>query len=181
MSKKKPGSGGELKVIGISIHRRTSVKEGTLGAPLRLDLSVEVENSSEHPLHVWATPKSHAYDAATHVLSVGLAEPTQELRPHIKMLSDHPRSPTLVVVNAGSRVKIKVDAPATFRGRSSVEGLAWEDKPIGQIARVDLRVQYAPAAIQYRSGESASDFRTRLRQHGDVVQAVITPTTETEK
>jgi hypothetical protein len=180
MSKKKPGSGG-LKVIGIAIHRRTSVKEGTLGTLLRLELSVEVENSSDHPLYVWATPKSHAYDAATHVLSVGLAEPTQELPPHIKMLSDHPRSPTLVVVNAGSRAKIKVDAPATVRGPSSVEGLAWEDKPIGQIDRVDLRVQYAPAAIHYRSGESASDFRTRLRQHGDVVQAVITPTTGTEK
>jgi hypothetical protein len=181
MPKKKPDTSDKLTILGISIGRPASVTEAAGGTPLRLDLSVEVENTTDQPLHVWATRKGYNYDAATQVLSVQLAESTQELPPTIKMISNHPRIPTQVVVNAKSRTTIKVPVPATIRRPGTGQGGAWVEEPIGQIARVDIQVQYAPEPIQYRPGENASDLRKRLREHGDVVQAVITPTTETEK
>src|SRR5207244_1382740 len=79
-----------LRILGVSIRRAPPLTEG---APATLHLGVEVENAGDQPLHVWASCKEYAYDPATHVLSVDLAEPTRQLPTYIKMISDHPRAP----------------------------------------------------------------------------------------
>lgn len=169
-----------LKLHGIAIRRTTSAVEGAVGALVRLDLSVEVENTTDKPLHVWATRKDYAYDPATHVLTVYLAEPTRELPPYIKMISDHPRTPTQVVVNPQSRATIKVPVPPKINRPGPAGGPTWVEEPIGRIDHVDIHIQQGTEPIEYRRGENPADFRKRLREHGGVVQGRITPT-ETEK
>jgi hypothetical protein len=167
-----------LKILGVSIRRAPPATET---APPILNLGVDVENPSDRPLHVWASCKEYAYDPATRVLSVDLAEPIRQLPPYIKMISDHPRAPLQVVVNPKSRATIKVMVPAKVNRPGPAGGPAWVEDPIGQIDRVQLRVQDATEPIQHRAGESPTDFRQRLLEHGEVVQAEITPTSEKEK
>jgi hypothetical protein len=182
MSKKRPKmSDKPLKIIGITISRASTVSDIARGAPPRLNLAVEVENQGDRPLHVWADCRARKYDASTHVLSLQLAEPVLTLPPHIKMLSDHPRLPTQVAVNAKSRFTIKLQLPGTVRRLTPGQGLgrSFTDDPIGPIDQVEIAVQFATAPIQYLGREAPADFRTRLRAHGDVVRATITPTAGT--
>ena len=167
-----------LKILGVSIRRAPPATEAALAT---LNLGVEVENPSDQPLHVWASCKEYAYDPATQVLSVDLAEPTRQLPPHIRMISDHPRAPLQVVVNPKSRATIRVLVPAKVNRPGPAGGPAWVEDPIGQIGRVQIRVQHATEPIHHRAGEPSPDFRQRMREHGVVVQAEITPTTEKEK
>jgi hypothetical protein len=168
-----------LKLLGIVIHRTTSAVEGAAGALVRLDLSVEVENTSDNPLHVWASRRDYGYDPATRVLTVYLAEPTRELPPYIKMISDHPRVPAQVVANPKSRATIKVPIPPKINRPGPPGGPTWVEEPIGRIDHVDIHIQQGTEPIEYRRGENPADFRMRLRAHGGVVQGIITPT-ETE-
>lgn len=183
MSKKRPKkmNDAQLKVVGITIGRSASVSEIARGIPPRLNLTVEVENQGDSPLFVWADCRGRKYEAATHTLSLQLAEPVITLPPHIKIISDHPRLPIQTPVEARSLGRIKLQIPGTVRRLTPGQGLgrSFVDDPIGPIDRVEIAIQYAPEAIQYQLGEAAPDFRARLRAHGDVVRATITPTAGT--
>jgi hypothetical protein len=167
-----------LRILGVSIHR---APPATATAPATLNLGVDVENPGNQPLYVWASCKEYSYDPATHVLSVDLAEPTRQLPSYIKMISDHPRAPAQVVVNPKSRATIKVLVPGKVNRPGPPGGPAWVEDPIGQIDRVQIRVQNAAEPIQHRAGESPTAFRQRLREHGETVQAEVTPSAEKEK
>jgi len=183
MSKKRPKkmSDAQLKVVGIAIGRSASVSEIARGTPPRLNLTVEVENQGDSPLFVWADCRARKYESATHTLSVQLAEPIITLPPHIKIISDHPRLPVQVAVEARSRGKIKLQIPGTVRRLTPGQGLgrSFVDEPMGPVDRVEIAIQYATETIQYQLGEAAPDFRKRLRAHGNVVRATITPTAGT--
>jgi hypothetical protein len=167
-----------LKIIGITIGRVALVSDVARGAPPRLNLAIEVENQGDTQLHVWADCRGRKYDASTHVLTLQFAELVSTLPPYIKMLSDHPRLPMQVVVNAKSRYTIKLQLPGTVRRLTPGQGLgrSFVDEPIGPIDQVEIAVQYATEPIQYQRGEAPADFRKRLRAHGDIVRASITPT-----
>jgi len=184
MSKKKPiASDKPLKILSTGISRSASVSDVARGAPPRLDLTVEVENPSDQPLHVWTDQRAYNYDPTTHVLSVQLAEPEDTLPPNITMLSDHPRVPTQIVVNPKGRAKINLQIPGIIRRLTPGQGAgrSFVEEPIGQVDRVDLQIQHSTEAVQYERGKSGADFRKRLRGHGEVVRATVTPTTETQK
>jgi hypothetical protein len=170
-----------LKIIGITIGRVALVSDMARGAPPRMNLAIEVENQGDRPLHVWTDCRARKYDASTHVLALELAELVRTLPPHIKMLSDHPRLPMQVAVNAKSRYTIKLQLPGTVRRLTPGQGLgrSFVDEPIGPIDRVEIAVQYATEPIQYQPREAPADFRKRLRAHGDIVRASITPTLAT--
>jgi hypothetical protein len=171
------------KVIGISVAHPTSrfeaeaVEGGKEGA---LQLSIEIENPNDDPIHVWASRRSYEYDAATHVLTLHLAETAENLPPGIQIISQHPRTPVQVAVNGKSRVRIKVPVPAVFRRRVPSRGLgmSFVEEPIRQIDRVVVHMQHANEPIKSRVGESPSEFRQRLKAHGDVVRAEIVPTAD---
>jgi hypothetical protein len=179
--RKKPMTSDKLlKIHGVAISR-PPLAEAEPGARAMLNLGVDVENPGDQPMYVWTTCKEYAYDPATHVLTLDLAEPTRELPPYIKMISDHPRAPVLVVVSPKSRATIKVQIPAKVNRPGPKGGPTWFEDPIGRIDRVVVRLQHAAEPIQHRAGESSPDFRKRLREHGDVVRAEITPSAEKEK
>jgi hypothetical protein len=169
------------KIHGVAISRTSQAAEAATGARATLNLGIDVENPGDKPLYVWATTKDYAYDPATRVLSVDLAEPVKQLPPYIKMISDHPRAPAQVVVNPKSRATIKVQIPAKVNRPGPPGGPTWVEDPIGPIDRVDVRLQHATEPIHHRAGEPPPEFRKRLREHGDVVRAEITPATEKEK
>ena len=89
-------SAEQLKVAGIGVKRTATVSEVARGAPPRLNLTVEVENPANVSIYVWASVRAFDYDPATHVLSVHLEERTRELPKGIKVISEHPRTPTQV-------------------------------------------------------------------------------------
>jgi hypothetical protein len=169
-----------LRVVGITIGRSASVSDVARGIPPRLNLTVEVENQGQSPLFVWAECRARSYDASKHVLTVQLAEPVIERPPHIKIISDHPRVPTQVEVEAKSRTKIKLRLPGTVRRLTPGQGLgrSFVDEPVGPIDRVEIRLQYATEPIQNQPGEVSTDLRKRLKAHGDVLQASIEPIAE---
>jgi hypothetical protein len=113
---------------------------------------------------------------------VQLAEPVVSLPPNIKMISNHVHTPRQAVVESKSRATIEVRVPASTRRLTPGQGLGrtWVEDPIGQIDRVEINIQYAATPAEYRVGEDPSDFRERLRAHGDVLTAEITPTIEKE-
>jgi hypothetical protein len=184
MRKKQKMSNEQLKIVGTVIQRPTAVSEAETarGVQELLHLSIEVENPSDKPLHVWASRRAYDYDASSHVLSIYLTEHTPDPPPGIKMISDHPRTPVQVVVNAKSRARIKVPVPAIIRRRVPGEGLgmAFVEEPIEQIERVDLHIQYATEPIQSGDQESPAEHRKRLKAHGKVVKTTITPTERKE-
>jgi hypothetical protein len=174
-----------LKIIGTKIRRPLPVAEADAARGVRehLHLSVQVENPGEKPLYVWSSLRAYDYDAATHVLSIYLTEHTPPLPPGIKMISDHPRTPTLVMVDAKSRGTLDVPVPTTIRRRVPGQGLgmAFVEEPIGQIDRVELHIQNAPKPVEEITKESPVEHRKRLQAHGDVVRATITPTGQKER
>lgn len=174
-----------LKIVGTEIRRPppAAKAETAYGVQERLHLSVQVDNPTDKPLHVWSSRRAYDYDAATHVLSIYLTEHTPPLPPGIRMISDHPRTPTLVLVNAKSRGTLDVPVPLTIRRRVPGEGLGMHfvEEPIGQIDKVDLHIQYATEPLQDRPKEDPTEHHKRLQAHGQVVQATITPTGQKER
>jgi hypothetical protein len=180
MSKKQSKQSKQLKIMGATIQRPAPVyeAEAARGVQEQLRLAVEVENPSDKPLHVWASRRAYDYDATTHVLTLYLTEHTPELPPGITIISNHPRTPVQVEVGAKSRATLDVAVPTIIRRRVPGEGLgmSFVEEPIGPIDRVDLHIQSASERVEYLVGESPAEYRARLRTHGDVVQATITPT-----
>jgi hypothetical protein len=174
-----------LKIVGTMIHSPVPVAEAQAerGVQEQLQVSIEVENPNDKPLHVWASRRAYDYDASTHVLSIHLAETPPALPPGIQMLSDHPRTPVQVAVNPKSRATIKVPIPATIRRRVPGAGLgmSFVEEPIGQIDKVDLQVQYADEPARHIPKESPIQHRKRLMKHGQVAVATITPTKPTKQ
>ena len=166
-----------LTILGAVIHRplRAPVATAPAGTPEPLQLAVEVENPSDVPLHVWASRRAYDFDASTHVLTIYLTEHIPPLPPGIELISNHPRTPVLVVVNPKSRIKIKVQVPAVFRRRvaGTAQGKGFVEEPIKQIERVDLHIQHATEPIKSRVGESPAKFRERLRGHGSIARANV--------
>jgi len=185
----------QLKILGAAVRRpapvaqartaqaQTGEAETARSVPEQRHLFVEVENPNDKPIHVWAGPSTYDYDSSSHVLTMHLAEHTPSLPPGITMISNHPRTPAQVTVNAKSRVKIKVPVPAVVRRRVPGKGLgmSFVEEPIGEIERVDLHVQYADEPLQQPAKESPDEHRKRLQAHGQVVRATIKPTPSTEK
>jgi len=138
----------------------------------RLHVLIEVENVGAAPLHVWSARRGFAFDSATGVLTLDLAEPDRELPPGIKMISDHPSVPSQMIVEPGERATIDVPVPTSIRRRVPGEGLgmSFVEEPIENVRKLDLRLQYADVPFQQIIGESPSDMRGRLREHGTVVR-----------
>jgi len=169
----------ELAIIGAEIF---SPAAGATPGVRELYVSVDVENSGDEPLHVWTSRRAYDYDASTHTLTLYLTEHTPALRPGVEMISDHPRTPTLVVVDANSHGTLNVPVPTAIRRRAPGAGLgmSFVEEPIRKIERVDLHIQTAPEPLQYISNENPTEYRKRLLAYGDVVQATITLTAQKE-
>jgi len=169
-----------LQIIGTEIlpPLRTVVAATTGGAPGQMQVSVEVANPNDEPLHVWSSQRAYDYDAATHKLTLYLTDHTPPLPPGIQMLSDHPRTPVLVEVGARSRNTLEVLIPTTIRRRVPGTGLgmSFVEEPIGPIDQVELHIQSSTEPLQHRAKENPPEHRQRLLEHGDVVQATIIPT-----
>jgi hypothetical protein len=184
MTKKKVGeSETKLRVLGVSIQRPASVPASSREGLALLEVAIEVENASDQALYVWTTRREYSYDAAKHLLTVRLAEPPESLPPNVKILSDHASTPGQALVEAGTRVTIEVPVPAFTRRLTPGKGLGqtFAEDPIGAIDKVELYVQFGATPIKYRTREQPSDFRSRLRAHGEVVTATLTPTFDKEK
>lgn len=173
-----------LKIAGAAIRRPPQVREalaaGEAAEPMQL--AVAVENPGDKPLHVWASRRHYDYDPASRVLTVYLTEHTPSPPPGIKIISDHPRTPAQVMVDAKGRATLDVIVPATIRRAvpGTGLGLKFVEEPIGPVDRVDLHIQSATEPIEPKSGESPEQHRNRLRQHGEVARANITPTERKE-
>jgi hypothetical protein len=168
----------QLKVAGVQVRHPTSEARAAGGIEGWLDLSVEVENPTAAPLHVWASHSGYDYDPATKLLTVHMSQQPLVVPPGIIMLSDHPVMPDQIEVAAKSTAKIRVRFPAHIRRAAGpLEGAGWVEVPIGEIAKVAVDVQSASTPAEPpKAHETGSEFRARLAAHGDVVQAQITPT-----
>jgi hypothetical protein len=181
---KKPMPAKDLQFLGSEIRRPMPLLKAEAGRGVQEPLlSIEVENPSDKPVHVWASRRAYDYDAATHVLTLYLTEHTPPPPPAIKMISDHPRNPVQVEVKPKSRATIDVQVPGVIRRRVPGKGLgmAFVEEPIEQVERVDIHIQYADEPIRHIVDESPADHRTRLRAHGRVVQTTLTPTEKKEE
>jgi hypothetical protein len=170
---------GEMTIVSAEIRWPSTVTkaEAAGGVQGQRHLFVEVANPNDEQVHVWSSRRAYDYDASTHTLALYLTEHTPPLPPGIRMISDHPRTPTLVAVNGNSHGTLQVPVPATIRRRVPGAGLgiSFVEEPIGQIERVELYIQYATEPLQDHAEESPVEHRKRLLAHGDVARAVIKP------
>lgn len=170
-----------LKITGAEIRRPAAAVQAQPGvaaaAAPPLEIAVALENPADQPRHVWSAPRAYDYDAASGVLALYLTELTPPPPPGIQIISDHPRTPPQVVIDAHGRMTLKVALAPTIRRLVPGGGLgmSFVEEPIGPVSRVELHVQFAAEPFgPGRSGESPEQFRQRLRQHGEVARATIT-------
>ena len=164
-----------LKLVGVRVEppARETLAGGAVQA--RLNVTVEVENETTTPLYAWSSERGYEYDRASKVLTLHLSEQPRVLPPGVIMISDHPRKPAQVEVPPNSRISVTVQVPAFVR-RAAEGGTGWVEEPIGEIVRVDVDLQYGTAPIENaRPHETSEQFRLRMRESGDVVQAKLTP------
>jgi hypothetical protein len=169
-----------LQIIGTEIlPPLRAVAAGQARGPReQMQVSVEVANPNNEPLHVWSTQRSYGYDPSTRTLTLYLTEHTPPVPPGIRMISDHPVTPSVVEVAPNSRSTIEVLVPTTIRRRVPGTGLgmSFVEEPIGQIDQVHLHVQSATQPLQDHAKENPPEHRRRLLEHGNVVRATVTPT-----
>jgi hypothetical protein len=165
-----------LNLVGVRVEppAREAIAGGA-AAGARLNVIVEVENQTTAPLYAWSSERGYDYDAASKVLTLHLSEQPRVLPPGIILISDHPRAPAQVEVAPNSRTSIRVQLPAVVR-RAAAGGTGWVEEPIGEIAQIDVDLQYGTAPIESaRPHETSAQFRSRMREHGDVARATLTP------
>jgi hypothetical protein len=164
-----------LKLLSAQVEHPTEAVRAARGVHARLAVTVEVENQDTAPLFVWASPRGYDYDAQSKVLTLHLSEQPPAARPGIIIISQHPRAPAQVEVAPGSRAQVKVEIPPVTRS-AAPDGQGWVEHPIGEVTRVDVDVQHAPAPFKpTEEHEDAEAFRARMLQHGQVVQARLRP------
>lgn len=147
-----------------------------------LHIAVEVDNPGDQTLHVWVTRRAYEYDPASGALTVYLTEHTPPPPPGIEMISNHPRTPLQVPVEAHARATLDVLVPSTIRRRLPNPGLgiAFVEEPIGPVAHIALHIQAATEPIGPIRDEKPDQYRERLCRHGEVARATITPTEQKE-
>jgi hypothetical protein len=171
----------ELRILGTEMLEPVVAPRAEGTAP-ELRFLVQVENPGDESLYVWASRRGYDYDPATRVLTVYLTDHKPDPPPGIVIISKHPRTPAQVVVEPGRQAAIEVLVPAVIRRRVPGTGLgmSFVEEPIGPVERIDLHVQYANAPLQSRVGETPDEHQQRLRAHGQVMRATITPTRSKE-
>lgn len=172
----------DLQILSVTIFPSSPVSEEDAARHVREQLRVliEVGNSGDVPVHVWSARQAYDFDAATGVLTLYLAEPDRALPPAIKVISDHPRVPSQIIVEPGGNATIDVPVPTSVRRRTPATGLgmSFTEEPIANIRKSTVRIQYAEVPFQHIIGESASDARERLQAHGGVVEKTVSPVVE---
>jgi hypothetical protein len=169
-----------LKITGAELRRPAPPVQAQPGAPAAappLEIAIALENPADQPRHVWSAPRAYDYEAASGVLALYLTELAPPPPPGIEIISDHPRTPPQVVIDAHGRMTLKVALAPTIRRLvpSSGLGMSFVEEPIGPVSRVELHVQFAAEPFgPSQSGESPEQFRQRLRQHGEIARATIT-------
>ena len=167
----------DLKILSATVSPPEPVSEEDAERHVRerLHVLIEVKNESAAPLHVWSDRRGYDFDVATGVLSLQLAEPSEELPPGIEMISDHPRAPSQVIIEPGAEATIDVPVPTTVRHRTPGEGMgmSFAEESIDRIRRIEISIQYADVPFQAIIGESPADMRVRLREHGAVARKTV--------
>ncbi len=171
-----------VKIAGVVIRRPTPPAEAAPLAPAPqrepIHLAVEVQNPNNSPLYVWASRRAYDYDPATHVLTLYLTEHTPPLPPGIVLISNHPRMPDLVQVQANGSTTLDLSVPPVIRRLVPGTGLgtSFVEEPIDQIDRVELHIQSSTQPLEDLGQVSPEEHRERLLTHGQVTQKTIKPT-----
>lgn len=140
-----------------------------------LQVSVEVENPGDAPLHVWSNVRAYEYDASKKKLTVHLTQYEPQVPPEIRLLSHHPQVPQQAVVDPGARRTLNLRVPAVIRRRVPGEGMGMHfvEEAIGPVDEIEVRIQYSPEPVTAPPGENPDDLQKRLRDAGESVQSVI--------
>jgi len=147
-----------------------------VSAPGQRQLVIELENSTDAPLHVWSSPSAYDWEPDTGELSLHLDEPEEAVPPGITLISHHPRTPAQEAVPANSRATVTIDVPAMIRRRVSGDGLGVRavEEPVGDVRSIRLKMRYADAPFESSTvDESPQQHRDRLSTQGNVVDRVI--------
>jgi hypothetical protein len=167
-----------LKIIGVSIKRPPPGEVGASGSPPQLNLSIEIENPNDEPLHVCSDRRAYDYDSSVGVLTLHLTEQIPDLPPGIKRISNHHRKPAQVIVAANSRAAIDLLVPEIARRAvpGGSLGMDFIEKRVEQIEQVDVRVQFSSEPMQRLVPRNPPDEPERSRANVSIVQATIKPT-----
>jgi hypothetical protein len=168
-----------LQIVGVQISRRS--RTSLAGGRVRpwLNLSVELENRGDAPVHVWSSDRGYTYDFSTHVLSVHLAEVPLNLPQGVSLRSAHYTPPPQIAIAPKSGTTLTLSIPGFVREFVSGKepGGGWEEEQIGVIDEVAFDLQYGTATVEsIRVSESYSEFRERLLAYGTAVHVKIAPT-----
>jgi hypothetical protein len=171
----------EIQIRAVSLRPPAAVPESDAdqGQRERLVVAVEVKSTADRPLHVWTSRRAYDYDAATKTLVVSMAD-TAAPSSDVELISDHPRVPRQTTVAPGAEATLEVPVPTTIRRRGPSQGLGmgFVEEPVGPIDHVELHIQYADVPFQAIVGEAPRSQRERLRSHGAIASATLTPRKE---
>jgi hypothetical protein len=160
-----------LKIVGVQVRPPSAATgvEGWMG------LIVEVENTGATPVYVWASHRGYDYEPTSKTLTIYMAERPLVIPSCMILISEHPRPPSQVQVDSKGRAKIRLRFPPVVR-QPAPDGRGWVERPFGEIANVDIQVQYADKPFdQPTAQERAQEYRARLQAQGHVVHAHLAP------
>ena len=173
-----------LRIASVAVRPPTPVTEEDAAHHVqeRQHVDLDIENPGANPLHVWSRMRAFAFDSSTGELEIYLADASAIVPPGIEFVSDYPRVPPQIVVDAGAAITIDVPVPTVMRRRVPGQGLgmSFVEEPIENIQQIRIHLQYADVPFQAIVGESLVERRSRLQAHGQVVEAVLTPTSSKE-
>jgi hypothetical protein len=160
-----------FKIVGVQI-RPPPAAAGVEGW---MELLVEVQNTGATPVYVWASHRGYDYDSTSKTLTIYMAERPLVVPASMILISEHPRPPSQVQVDAKGRAKIRLRFPPVVR-QPAPEGRGWVESRVGEIANVDIRVQYTDKPFdQPTAQERTQEYRARLQAQGNVVHAYLAP------
>lgn len=162
----------ELAVTSVALSkRRRSLPDPMDGhRDIWYDVTIEVENRGDKPLHVVDELRGIMFDAATRVLSLRLAEP-----PPQPVQKDAPTfhlpPPHTLTLKARATASIVVEIPAILKELrlDARRVMTMEQTDIRTMQTIRCEVASSDRPIESRGAETAHEMRTRLRTWGTVV------------
>lgn len=141
----------------------------------RLDIAIDLRNTSKSSLHIISSVRSLDYDPATRTLFVGLCEPPgqTDVTPHQFVM------PHTSVIQPKQAATIKVSVPQVIRKvvPANQLGLAVEELDVAGVEHVRVEVAYSRTPFYPKPSEPAARLFQELRSWGSRVTTTMPRTT----
>ncbi|HKR85768.1 MAG TPA: hypothetical protein VJS37_16535 [Terriglobales bacterium] len=146
--------------------------------PRWIDVSLSLRNNTDKDIFVMSTARQIHYDAAQHLLTLGLHEPTPDPDRRIFHAS-MVKLPDFVPIRPHESGKITVSVPEVINFinpiATSEKGPSVTSVDISGVQHVELTIAYADKPFEAKPGTSPDELRRQLATWGRTIEHRVTP------